>query len=101
MLWRVDHVLLWPALILSSSFVMDASLTLLTRMLRGRRWYTAHREHLYQWLARCGGGTHARAGAAYLGWNLLEIGKGAGRERVCQYGEISGVAVSLKKKKHR
>lgn len=71
MLWRVDHALLWPALILSSSFVIDASLTLLIRMLRGRRWYTSHREHLYQWLARRGGGTHAGAGAAYLGWNML------------------------------
>lgn len=71
MLWRVEHALLWPALILSSSFVVDASLTLLTRMSRGRRWYTAHREHLYQWLARYGAGTHAKSGAAYLGWNLL------------------------------
>ncbi|KRE87184.1 glycosyl transferase family 4 [Rhodanobacter sp. Soil772] len=70
MLWRVEHALLWPALILSSTFVVDASLTLLTRMWRGRRWYTAHREHLYQWLVRRGG-THARTGAAYLGWNLL------------------------------
>lgn len=70
MLWRVEHALLWPALILSSAFVVDASLTLLTRMWRGRRWYTAHREHLYQWLVRRGG-THARTGAAYLGWNLL------------------------------
>lgn len=70
MLWRQDHRMLWPALILSSAFVVDATLTLLTRMGRGRRWYTAHREHLYQWLVRRGG-THARAGAAYLGWNLL------------------------------
>jgi UDP-N-acetylmuramyl pentapeptide phosphotransferase/UDP-N-acetylglucosamine-1-phosphate transferase len=70
MLWRVEQALLWPALILSSAFVVDASLTLLTRMLRGRRWYTAHREHLYQWLVRRGG-THARTGIAYLSWNLL------------------------------
>jgi UDP-N-acetylmuramyl pentapeptide phosphotransferase/UDP-N-acetylglucosamine-1-phosphate transferase len=70
MLWRVEHALLWPALILSSAFVVDASLTLLTRMWRGRRWYTAHREHLYQWMVRRGG-THARTGAAYMGWNLL------------------------------
>src|SRR3546814_20173038 len=27
-----------------------------------------------------------------------EIGRASGRERVCQYGEISGVAVSLKTK---
>ena len=70
MLWRVDPRLLWPALILSSAFVTDASLTLLTRMLRGRRWYTAHREHLYQWLVRRGF-THAEGGALYMTWNLL------------------------------
>jgi UDP-N-acetylmuramyl pentapeptide phosphotransferase/UDP-N-acetylglucosamine-1-phosphate transferase len=70
MLWRVDHALLWPAMILSSAFVADGSLTLLMRIWRGRRWYTAHREHLYQWLVRRGA-THAQADAAYLGWNLL------------------------------
>jgi Fuc2NAc and GlcNAc transferase len=70
MLWRVEPALLWPALILSSAFAVDASLTLLTRMWRGRRWYTAHREHLYQWTVRRGA-SHARADLAYLGWNLL------------------------------
>ncbi|WP_233510842.1 MraY family glycosyltransferase [Dyella psychrodurans] len=70
MLWRVDERLLWPALILSSAFVTDASLTLLNRMLRGRRWYTAHREHLYQWIVRRGC-THAAGSAWYVGWNLL------------------------------
>jgi UDP-N-acetylmuramyl pentapeptide phosphotransferase/UDP-N-acetylglucosamine-1-phosphate transferase len=70
MLWRIEHALLWPVLLLSSAFVVDASMTLLTRMWRGRRWYTAHREHLYQWLVRRGG-THADADVAYLIWNLL------------------------------
>jgi UDP-N-acetylmuramyl pentapeptide phosphotransferase/UDP-N-acetylglucosamine-1-phosphate transferase len=70
MLWRVEAQLLWPALILSSSFATDASLTLLTRFLRGRRWYTAHREHLYQWLVRRGL-THAGGGVIYMTWNLL------------------------------
>jgi UDP-N-acetylmuramyl pentapeptide phosphotransferase/UDP-N-acetylglucosamine-1-phosphate transferase len=70
MLWRLEPALLWPALILSSAFVVDASLTLLTRMLRGRRWHTAHREHLYQWLVRSDR-THAQADVAYLAWNLL------------------------------
>lgn len=70
MLWQVDHGLLWPALILCSSFVADASLTLLSRFLSGRRWYTAHREHLYQWLVRRGL-THARGAALYMAWNLL------------------------------
>ncbi|HEY8683866.1 MAG TPA: glycosyltransferase family 4 protein, partial [Rhodanobacter sp.] len=70
LLWWLDHALVWPALILSSAFAVDASLTLLTRIWRGRRWYAAHREHLYQWLVRCGG-THARADTGYLLWNLL------------------------------
>lgn len=69
-LWRVEWHLLWPALILSSSFVADASLTLLARMGSGRRWYTAHREHLYQWMVRSGF-THATGGACYLAWNML------------------------------
>ncbi|MFC4761630.1 MraY family glycosyltransferase [Dyella koreensis] len=70
MLWRVNNQLLWPAAILSSSFVTDASLTLLSRFLKGRRWYTPHREHVYQWLVRSGM-SHALGGACYLGWNLL------------------------------
>ncbi|MFC3651350.1 glycosyltransferase family 4 protein [Dyella humi] len=70
MLWRLNWPLVWPALILSSAFVTDASLTLLIRMLAGRRWYTAHREHLYQWIVRRGH-THAVSAAWYLGWNLL------------------------------
>jgi len=70
MLWRLEHRWVWPALILCSSFVADASLTLLSRMLRGRRWYAAHREHLYQWMVR-GGCSHGAAVARYLGWNVL------------------------------
>jgi UDP-N-acetylmuramyl pentapeptide phosphotransferase/UDP-N-acetylglucosamine-1-phosphate transferase len=70
MLWHVEWPLVWPALILSSAFVTDASLTLLLRMLGGRRWYTAHREHLYQWIVRRGH-THAVSTAWYSGWNLL------------------------------
>jgi hypothetical protein len=39
-------------------------------MFSGRRWYSAHREHLYQWLVRSGF-SHARVVALYMGWNLL------------------------------
>ncbi len=59
-------------LILCSAFVVDASCTLISRMLRGRRWYSAHREHLYQWLARRGG-SHARVVAMYAAWNFLVV----------------------------
>lgn len=62
--------LLWAVLALGSSFVVDASLTLLQRMWRGRRWTQAHREHLYQWQVRLGHG-HARVTLAYLLWDSL------------------------------
>lgn len=52
-----------------SAFVVDAGATLVSRMLRGRRWYSAHREHLYQWLVRRGH-AHARVVGLYLAWNL-------------------------------
>ncbi len=68
----VSHVrlALWPALILCSGFAADAGLTLAWRMWRGKRWYSAHREHLYQWLARSGCG-HMRTGFVYTAWNVL------------------------------
>jgi UDP-N-acetylmuramyl pentapeptide phosphotransferase/UDP-N-acetylglucosamine-1-phosphate transferase len=58
--------------IAASAFVTDASCTLVSRMLCGRRWYSAHREHLYQWMTRTGM-SHARVVAWYLGWNLLIV----------------------------
>lgn len=57
----------WPALLLAAPMLLDAGLTLLWRMARRprRQWYTAHREHLYQWLARSGW-SHARTTLGYL-----------------------------------
>lgn len=61
---------LWPlVLILDSAFVVDSAATLAVRVVRGRRWYSAHREHLYQWLVR-GGFSHARVAGLYALWNL-------------------------------
>jgi UDP-N-acetylmuramyl pentapeptide phosphotransferase/UDP-N-acetylglucosamine-1-phosphate transferase len=73
-LWQMatTGVALASGLILCSAFVTDASCTLLSRMLRGRRWYSAHREHLYQWLARSGR-SHAGVVALYMGWNLVIV----------------------------
>lgn len=59
-------------LIASSAFVVDSTATLLSRMLSGRRWYSAHREHLYQWLVRSGF-SHVRVTLLYIGWNLLVV----------------------------
>lgn len=59
-------------LVMCSAFVTDATCTLVSRMIRGRRWYSAHREHLYQWLVRCGN-SHARVVAYYMSWNALVV----------------------------
>lgn len=45
-------VLLFSGLILYAVFVVDATVTLLTRYKRGRPWYAAHCSHAYQHLAR-------------------------------------------------
>ena len=60
------------ALIASSGFVVDGTATLLSRMFSGRRWYSAHREHLYQWLVRSGY-SHVQVTMFYVGWNLLVV----------------------------
>ncbi len=59
-------------LIASSAFVVDSTATLLSRMFSGRRWYSAHREHLYQWLVRSGF-SHVRVTLLYSGWNLFVV----------------------------
>ncbi len=66
----VDGNLGLPALvILPSAVLIDAGATLLLRMAAGRRWYTAHRSHLYQWLARRGR-SHLQIVLMSLAWNL-------------------------------
>lgn len=61
---------LWP--MAAAPFMIDAGLTLLSRLLRGVRWYNPHREHLYQWLHRSGL-SHPRVVAIYLACNLLLV----------------------------
>ncbi|KAF0165481.1 MAG: glycosyl transferase family protein [Rhodocyclaceae bacterium] len=45
---------IWFPLLVFSPFVVDASATLLKRMLRGERFWQAHRDHYYQRLVRMG-----------------------------------------------
>ncbi|NII10442.1 glycosyltransferase family 4 protein [Oleiagrimonas sp. C23AA] len=72
LVWAIRTEYVWSALIACSGFLIDAGLTLAWRMARGRRWYSAHREHLYQWLVRRGW-SHARTGCLYMIWNLISI----------------------------
>jgi Fuc2NAc and GlcNAc transferase len=43
---------IWFWLILFGVFIADASVTLLRRVVRGERWYEAHRSHAYQHASR-------------------------------------------------
>lgn len=62
-----------PALLLlPSGILLDTSLTLLSRMLRGKRFWRAHREHLYQWLVRRGWSV-TRVNALWLSWNAATL----------------------------
>jgi len=47
-----EEINLWSWLILLSVFVVDATYTLIRRIIRGDKWYEAHRSHAYQILAR-------------------------------------------------
>lgn len=71
-----DANALWAVLAMHATFATDASLTLVSRMLHGRRWYTAHREHLYQWLVRSGF-SHGFTGCLYVIYNLFLVAPAA------------------------
>lgn len=47
-----EPVLFWAWLILLGVFIVDATLTLFRRLLRGERVYEAHRSHAYQYASR-------------------------------------------------
>jgi Fuc2NAc and GlcNAc transferase len=49
---RGNPAALWVWLILGGVFFVDATVTLLRRLLRGESAHQAHRTHAYQWLAR-------------------------------------------------
>lgn len=62
----------WACVILPSAFLVDSGSTLAQRILAGQRWYTPHRQHLYQWLVRVHW-SHARTDVAYMIWNLAVV----------------------------
>lgn len=57
--WRHEVWPLWFPLVVFAPFIVDASVTLLRRLLRGEKFWQAHREHYYQRMVRLGVG-HAR-----------------------------------------
>ncbi|QIT57250.1 glycosyltransferase family 4 protein [Aquisalimonas sp. 2447] len=50
--WADGGLTVWAWLILLGVFIVDASITLVRRVLRGERFYEAHRSHAYQHASR-------------------------------------------------
>jgi Fuc2NAc and GlcNAc transferase len=67
---RDNPVALWVWLILGGVFFVDATVTLVGRLLRGERVYQAHRSHAYQWLARRWE-SHGKVSTAVLVLNVV------------------------------
>lgn len=66
--WRNDAWPLWFPVLVFGPFIGDATITLVKRLVRGERFWMAHREHYYQRLVRMGFG-HRRT--ALVGYALM------------------------------
>jgi Fuc2NAc and GlcNAc transferase len=71
-------------------FLFDATVTLLRRIVRGERWYQAHRSHAYQRLVQAGS-SHGRVTALVL---LVNLGLGL-LAWLGQSGRLSNPAAAL------
>jgi UDP-N-acetylmuramyl pentapeptide phosphotransferase/UDP-N-acetylglucosamine-1-phosphate transferase len=67
--WRGGVWPVWFPILVFAPFIADASITLARRLLRGERFWQAHREHYYQRMVRSGLG-HARTA---LTWYALMV----------------------------
>lgn len=67
-LWgaRDDVFPIWTGLLVFSPFIVDASVTLLGRVLRGERFWQAHKKHYYQRLVLLGWGHRKTVLAEYV-----------------------------------
>jgi phospho-N-acetylmuramoyl-pentapeptide-transferase len=95
--WRGGVWPIWFPALVFSPFIGDASVTLIRRLLRGEKFWQAHREHYYQRMVRSGTG-HATtallwylvmlAGAVLAVWAL-------DYPATLQWGIVAGWAVVL------
>ena len=64
-------------LVLFAPFLFDSLVTLSRRVVRGERWYAAHRSHYYQRLVRCGL-SHGQVTGLYAGLAVVAAGAASG-----------------------
>jgi len=67
--WRTDVWPIWFPAMVFAPFIVDASVTLLRRLLRGEKFWQAHREHYYQRMVRSG----VNHGRTALYWYLIML----------------------------
>lgn len=72
--WEMGLWQWWFPLLVFSPFVIDASATLVKRLMRGDKIWLAHREHYYQ--------------------RLVQMGWGHGKLALLEYGLMAGVGMS-------
>jgi UDP-N-acetylmuramyl pentapeptide phosphotransferase/UDP-N-acetylglucosamine-1-phosphate transferase len=95
--WRIGAWPIWFPALVFSPFIGDASVTLIRRLLRGEKFWQAHREHYYQRMVRLGTGHAATALSWYL---VMFVGIilalwALGLSTALQWGMVAGWAVVL------
>ena len=65
-----DTASIWTWLILGGVFIVDPTVTLITRMLRREKWLSAHRDHAYQKITRRVG-SHRRVTIGVIATNVI------------------------------
>jgi UDP-N-acetylmuramyl pentapeptide phosphotransferase/UDP-N-acetylglucosamine-1-phosphate transferase len=92
--WREEYWPVWFPVLVFSPFVLDASATLARRVLRGERFWQAHKIHYYQRLVQLGWGHRNTALAEYA---LMAACGGAalwalGQPPATQWGAVAAMA---------
>ncbi len=95
--WRGGAWPVWFPALVFAPFIGDASVTLARRLLRGEKFWQAHREHYYQRMVRSGVG---HAGTAWAWYGVMVIGIGLalfalGRSTGTQWGIVAGWIAAL------
>lgn len=69
---QTDVIDLASSILIMAVFIVDATLTLVVRVIRGERWYTAHNQHVYQRLI-VQEWSHSQVLMAYQAVNMLVV----------------------------
>ncbi len=70
--WHTGTISLALSVLIMSVFIVDATLTLIARVIAGERWYTAHNQHVYQRLI-AQGRSHSRVLMLYQTLNVILV----------------------------